>query len=109
MPCISCLRFCKGKPYKKIRETLIAGYPPFSVISLTRCRFTVGGGHMSAQQSKISHLGLQRESQLFRVLVIDSNEADQKISTRDIRRAWRTGWLAAARAVMKIVTVGQLR
>jgi len=44
MPCICCLRCCKGKPYKKIRETLIAGYPLFSVISFTKYKFTVVGG-----------------------------------------------------------------
>ncbi len=55
---------------------------------------------MSAQQSKTSRVGSQRESQLFRVLVIDNNKADQKISIRNIRRAWpfeyQLAWESAA-------------
>ena len=41
---------------------------------------------MSGQQSKTSQVRTQRESQSFRVLVIDNNETDQKIIIRNIRR-----------------------
>ena len=42
-------------------------------------------------------------------MVISDDETDRKIIIRNIRRVWRTGRLTTARAVMKIVTIGQVR
>ncbi len=55
---------------------------------------------MSAEQSENTHVGPQRESQSFRVLVIGDDETDRETMIRNIRRAWpfeyELAWESAA-------------